>query len=92
VKIPWDVNPEATFYLPQCEKAYYPKTCTTSGICVKADMFEDLGLSCRPKDDKLPTQYPNAEGQPVTSFDDIGVQKCIDIHTLNDVPCSTSST
>jgi hypothetical protein len=87
VKIPWDVNPEASFYVPQCEKAYYPQTCKSNGICEKADMFEDLGLSCRPKDDKLPTQYPGAEGQTVTSFDDNGIKKCIDIHTLADVPC-----
>ena len=44
VKIPWDVNPEASFYVPQCEKAYYPQTCKSNGICEKADMFEDLGL------------------------------------------------
>jgi len=89
VKIPWDVNPEASYYVPQCEKAYYPKTCTTSGICVKADMFEDLGLSCKRKEDKLPTQYPLTQSQPNTTatFDDKNSKKCIDINTLKYVPC-----
>jgi hypothetical protein len=87
VKIPWDVNPEASFYVPQCEKAYYPQTCKSNGICEKADMFEDLGLSCKPKDDKLPTQYPITEDKPALSFDDAQNKKCIDIHTLAEVPC-----
>jgi len=93
VKIPWDINPEASFYVPQCDKAYYPKTCNSSGICVKADMFEDLGLSCRIKDDKLPTQYPTVSDKSSTttststSFDD-STKKCIDINTLSYVPCS----
>lgn len=87
VKIPWDVNPEASFYVPQCEKAYYPQTCKSNGICEKADMFEDLGLTCKPKDDKLPTQYPVTEDKPATSFDDTENKKCIDLHTLADVPC-----
>jgi hypothetical protein len=87
VKIPWDINPEASFYVPQCEKAYYPQTCTSSGICEKADMFEDLGLSCKIKDDKLPTQYPDADGQSVNTFDDLNNKKCLDIHNLNEVQC-----
>ena len=87
IKIPWDINPEASFYVPQCEKAYYPQTCTSSGICEKADMFEDLGLSCKIKDDKLPTQYPDADGQSVNTFDDLNNKKCLDIHNLNEVQC-----
>lgn len=87
VKIPWDVNPEASFYVPQCAKAYYPQTCKSNGICEKADMFEDLGLTCKPKDDKLPTQYPLTEEKPALSFDDVQNKKCIDIQTLADVPC-----
>ena len=87
VKIPWDVNPEATFYVPQCEKAYYPQTCKSNGICEKADMFEDLGLSCKAKDDKLPTQYPAQNDIPAKSFDDADNKKCIDLHTLADIAC-----
>ena len=87
VKIPWDVNPEASFYVPQCEKAYYPQTCKSNGICEKADMFEDLGLTCKPKDDKLPTQYPLSDDKPSLSFDDTANKKCIDLHTLAEVPC-----
>jgi hypothetical protein len=33
-------------------------------------MFEDLGLSCKAKDDKLPTQYPTESDTPSKSFDD----------------------
>jgi len=87
VKIPWDVNPEASFYVPQCEKAYYPKTCTKNGICIKADMFEDLGLTCKAKNDKLPTQYPIGSDTESHSFDDATTKKCIDINTLSYVPC-----
>jgi hypothetical protein len=88
VEIPWDKTPEASFYVPQCEKAYYPKTCNSSGICVQANMFEDLVLSCRAKDDKLPTQYPTTNDDvTITSFDDAGVKTCIDINSLTVVPC-----
>ena len=89
VKIPWDVNPEASFYVPQCEKAYYSDTCTQNGICVVADIYDDLGMECRVKTDKIPTTYPNTDpdSQGALSFDDTSIKRCVDLKTLNYVAC-----
>jgi hypothetical protein len=89
VKIPWDKSPNATFYVPKCDKAYYPATCTKEGICQKADLFEDVGLACRLKDDKLPTQYPGPPNEATkNTFDNATIKSCININNLNDSKCS----
>lgn len=61
VTIPYDTNPEAFYYVPQCEKAYYTDTCTNPSdpsTCVKADLFEDTGPSCRLKEQVSLTYVP----------------------------------
>ena len=97
---------DPSFYLPQCGKAYYANTCKDS-VCLKADMFEDTYtinqvntdesglLTCIPKNNKFPTQYPLLDSvDPNTagkSFDDINSNnksQCINIDTLKDTACS----
>lgn len=52
VTIPWDHNEEASFYVPQCDQAVYTDTCDPKHPndlrrCMKADILEDNGMSCR---------------------------------------------
>ena len=98
---------DPSFYLPQCGKAYYANTCKNS-VCLKADMFEDTYtinqvntdesglLTCIPKNNKFPTQYPLLDGVDANtagkSFDDINSNnnsQCINIDTLTDTACPT---
>jgi len=55
VTIPFDHNDEASFYVPQCEKAVFTDTCdkndpTNLDKCQKANLLEDNGMSCRLKE------------------------------------------
>jgi hypothetical protein len=52
VIIPYSLKPEASFYVPMCEKAVYADTCDRNdphnlSKCQKAHLFEDNGLSCK---------------------------------------------
>lgn len=61
VIIPWDKSPETTFFVPQCEEAYFANQCReeTSGercgpnehwgnghCCTKANLLVEQGLTC----------------------------------------------
>ena len=61
VVIPWDRSPETTFFVPQCEQAYFANQCrpeTKSSscdsteqwadgyCCVKANLLKEQGLTC----------------------------------------------
>jgi len=55
ILIPYDKSPEASFYVPQCDKAVYYDTCTDVNdlsTCQPAPLFDDLGLSCALKKQK----------------------------------------
>lgn len=61
VIIPWDRSPETTFFVPQCEQAYFANQCRTAlnsdncennehwangHCCVKANLLKEQGLTC----------------------------------------------
>ena len=61
VIIPWDRSPETTFFVPQCEQAYFANQCRTAlnidscannehwangYCCVKANLLKEQGLTC----------------------------------------------
>ena len=61
VIIPWDRSPETTFFVPQCEQAYFANQCRTEVnsaacktheqwsdgyCCAKANLLKEQGLTC----------------------------------------------
>ena len=60
VIIPWDRSPETTFFVPQCEQAYFANQCRPANngtcapnehwahgyCCVKANLLKEQGLTC----------------------------------------------
>ena len=61
VIIPWDRSPETTFFVPQCEQAYFANQCrpatkssscesteqwANGHCCIKANLLKEQGLTC----------------------------------------------
>ena len=61
VIIPWDRSPETTFFVPQCEEAYFANQCRSvlnsdsceknehwanGYCCIKANLLKEQGLTC----------------------------------------------
>jgi hypothetical protein len=61
VIIPWDRSPETTFFVPQCEQAYFANQCRSEAnktscktheqwadgyCCAKANLLKEQGLTC----------------------------------------------
>jgi len=61
VIIPWDRSPETTFFVPQCEQAYFANQCRSAlnsdscgtnehwangYCCIKANLLKEQGLTC----------------------------------------------
>ena len=84
--IPWDQNSEQSFYVPQCEKAVFAKSCDPNdpknlSKCTRADLFEDNGMSCRLKEQ---TSLSYTGGKRCNTSSDVGIinPKNIQILTL----------
>jgi len=84
--IPWDQNSEQSFYVPQCEKAVFAKSCdpndpTNLSKCAPADLFEDNGMSCRLKEQ---TSLSYTGGKRCNTSSDVGIinPKNVQILTL----------
>ena len=68
IVIPWDKTPETTFFVPQCEQAYFANQCRSVSeekcndneqyadgyCCVKANLLKEQGLTCGLKSFYLP--------------------------------------
>jgi len=72
VIIPWDVNDEASFYVPQCDKAVYAYNCDPNDLskCIRADLLEDNGMSCRLKEQ---TSLSYKAGKRCKNSNDVGI-------------------
>ena len=70
--IPWDINEEASFFVPQCEKAVYAYNCNPNDLskCTRADLLEDNGMSCRLKEQ---TSLSYKGGKRCNNADDVGI-------------------
>ena len=70
VVIPWDRSPTTTFFVPQCEEAYFAKQCRVEPnskkcektehwangyCCIKANLLKEQGLTCGLKTFALPS-------------------------------------
>jgi hypothetical protein len=70
--IPWDKSPQTTFFVPQCEQAYFANQCrpelnssacttaeqwTDGNCCIKANLLKEQGLTCGLASFDLKSQY-----------------------------------
>ena len=75
VIIPWDHNDEASFYVPQCDKAVYANTCDPKdpknyNKCKRADLLEDNGMTCRLREQ---TSLMYREGKRCNNSPNVGI-------------------
>ena len=73
--IPWSHNEEASFYVPQCDKAVFAKTCdpkdpTNYAKCKRADLLEDNGMTCKLREQ---TSLMYKEGRRCNNSTNVGI-------------------
>lgn len=73
--IPWSHNEEASFYVPQCDKAVFAKTCdpkdpTNYAKCKRADLLEDNGMTCKLREQ---TSLMYKEGKRCNNSTNVGI-------------------
>lgn len=73
--IPWNHNEEASFYVPQCDKAVFAKTCdpkdpTNYAKCKRADLLEDNGMTCKLREQ---TSLMYKEGRRCNNSTNVGI-------------------